>query len=280
MEEDVRYGEALFQWKRQVEIAKMTLAPEQRDRLREWQSQSGGREDTSLWPGWEELIGERPIPASEERARFREERLAKIAAGETPVPLDHVPRVIVHMQPHNKQELDLAAGVDQEAVATHLAPMVARYMPTNEYGVAATDEGVVSYSSGAEDVSSYAYSKLFPDGTIEHVRASYYAPEHNEMGLDYEDDVVNAVSRGLILQEKLEVEAPIAVTLSLVGVAGCRLRDGSCPAQGEPIDRDEIKIGEVIFSEHKPRSDDEIRASLKHAFDAVRRAGRLQPRRV
>lgn len=258
----------------------MTLSPEQRDRLREWQSQSGGRKDISQWPGWEDLIGKRPVSGSEERARFREERLAKIAAGETPIPLDHVPRVIVHMQPHEKQELDLAAGVDREAVATHLAPMVARYMPANEYGVTASDEGIVTYSSGAEGVSSYAYSQLFPDGSIEHVRASYYAPEHHEMGLDYEDDVVNAVSRGLVLQEKLGVEAPIAVTLSLVGLAGCLLREGSSPAQGGPIDRDEIKIGEVIFSEHKPRSNDEIGASLKHAFDAVRRAGHLQPRRV
>jgi hypothetical protein len=271
MEEDVRYGEALFQWKRQVEITLTTLSPDQRDRLREWQSQSGGREDISQWPGWEDLIGKRPVPGREERARFREDRLAKIAAGETPVPLDHVPRVIVHMMPHKKQELELASGVDREAVATHLAPMVARYMPANEYGTTVSDEGIITYSSGAEGVSSYAYSQLFPDGSIEHVRASYYMPE---------DDVVNAVSRGLVLQEKLRVEAPIVVTLSLVGLAGSSLRDGSRPVQGEPIDRDEIKIGEVIFSEHKPRSNNEIGASLKHAFDAVRRAGHMQPRRA
>lgn len=280
MEEDVRYREELMRWNQRMAAALRNLSAADESELREWQGQhrAGQGADNSDWPGWERLIGKKPISGREERSLSREERLAKIAADETPVPLDHVPRVVVHMMPHKKQELDLANGVDREVVRTHLAPMVARYMRQNRYGVDVSEAQIVSFTSGEEGVSSYAYSQLFPDGSVEHVRASYYDTEHRLIGLDYEDDVVDAVGRGLLLQEALGVEAPIAVTLSLIGIAGCRFSDGALPPKGEPIKENEIKVGEVIFSKHQPRTDADVAALMKNGFDTVRRAARLQPR--
>jgi len=142
MEEGVRYREELMRWNQRMNVALGTLSPESGNDLREWQQGAGG-DDLSEWPGWEGLIGKKPVSGREERSHFREERQAKIAAGETPVPLDHVPRVIVHMVPHKRRELDLSSGVDREVVVTHLAPMVARYMPKNEYGISASEEGII-----------------------------------------------------------------------------------------------------------------------------------------
>lgn len=199
---------------------------------------------TADWPGWERLIGKKPVAGAEARTLFREERLRMIAADETPVELDHVPRVVVHMIPHEKHELDLLAGVDRSLVSNKLMPMVSQHMPQNEYGIDADAERIVSYTSGDKGFPSYAYSQLFADGAIEIVRASYYEKEHRLIADEYEDDVVNAVQRGLVLQDVLGVEAPISVMLSLPGVAGCQIGDRNLFPQRRPIKEDELNEDE------------------------------------
>jgi hypothetical protein len=275
MEEDVRYMEELWRWKQRITAARSNLPLAKENDLREWERDNPGR-DISDWPGWETLIGEKPISGREARSIFRTERLEKIAADDTPVKLQHVPRIIVLMTPHKKQELDLVNGVDMETVGAHLAPMVAQYDKDTRPSLDVNEERIVSFTSGDKDIPSYAYSQLLPDGTIEIVRASYYDKDNHHIGLDYEADVVDAVRRALLLQETLGVEAPIAVTLSLIGTASCKLRDGSQPPVGKPIEANDIKGGEVVFNLHKPRSDSDVASLLRHSFNIVRRAGRIR----
>lgn len=277
MGEAEEYREELMRWHERMAAASRNLSAEDERELRGWgqKNADGQNVKTADWPGWEKLIGKKPVAGAEARALFRGERLRMIAAAETPVELDHVPRVVIHMLPHKKHQLDLSAGVDMSLVSIKLMPMVSQHMPQNEYGIDADAERIVSYTSGVKGFPSYAYSRLFADGAIEIVRASYYVKEHRLIADEYEDDVVNAVQRGLVLQESLGVEAPVSVMLSLLGVAGCQIGDRNLFPRRRPIKEDELRMREVLFSSHRPRSASDVAALLRTSFDTVWRAAGL-----
>lgn len=85
----------------------------------------------------------------------------------------------------------------------------------------------------------------------------------------FERYVFRALAGHLALQEKLGVDPPVLVMLTLIGVRGYRMTVSAPDFEaGVPIDRDDLVVPEIPFEgyETDPQA---VAARMRPAFDAV-----------
>ena len=269
--------EGFAEWSRKMMIAYASMPEEDRAALHEWERThvDGRLVLTSDWPGWKRIIGIPPDWGKEARKEFRDERLRKIAANQTPVQLDHAPRIIAHMMPQREYEIDLLENVSKETLGLKLVPMISK--SSVEYTHEQNADGYIAYAPGSEPC--YAYTQLFHDGKIEVVRASYYVEHRRYIHSEYEDEILRAIQRGLTLQELLGIRAPVFLALSVLGAAGCRIGTDDLDTfpSSRPIrpEDDEMRMQEVIVTSFGPHTIAHLAKLMKTSFDRVWRASGL-----
>jgi hypothetical protein len=161
-----------------------------------------------------------------ERIRaFRAGRLAKIVAGETPVPMKAKSAVVLHLVPlppvANRLHLDLVAKIE----AGHYFPLPLGNTDGqhgNQHGV--NLDGIYNFYGSADAAAGYV--QLFRNGTIEGVygmrdEGGPYIADHpfgNMLigGARQYRDVINDMNVGF----------PVFAMLSFVGTEPCRMRYG------------------------------------------------------
>lgn len=200
--------------------------------------------------------------------RFRDERLAKIIADETPVPLDPSPKMVLHLLPI--AALDPTTRLDVIPLAqqtTKLSPIYAHGW-SHRYNF----DGFLTYSSYGDRSTCPTYLQIFRNGAIEAIEASILSEEWKKNkiipSLLYERELISALERYLVILRDLGLEPPIFVMLSLLGVKGYlmgvdSLRFWSQPR--DPIDRDALLLHDSIVEDYESKAAD----ILRPAFDAV-----------
>jgi hypothetical protein len=205
--------------------------------------------------------------------RFRQDRLAKIIADETPVPLSSPDRLVLHMIPIasflNRDRLDLPAIPRP----TSSFPLIGDSGSRHRYNL----DGLLMYSGEHRPGAGHeSYCQLFFDGSLESVccgvvRQNPDASPSQGSGfiasVAYERSLIEAVESYLKGVGNLGLPAPFSLSLALLGCRGARmyipiqylLRDSYC------IDRDAVILPDTIIE----NLDVDVPRILKPIFDAV-----------
>jgi len=209
-----------------------------------------------------------------ERVRsFLQNRLAKIMADETPVPLSTKHRLVLHILPLypflNHQRLQLSSNRN---LASDFRPIVASGWDFH-YNL----DGFITYDRNYENKTlNDGYCLAFFNGIIESVYSGILRvkggkkPQKGEMAfiasVAYERYVVDAIKSYFKGYKALGIEAPAVISMALLGCKGAYMwTDYSSGLDSQPIDRDVAILPEVQVGSF----DEEIPTVIKPIFDAV-----------
>ena len=197
----------------------------------------------------------------ERMKRFRDDRLARIVSGETPVPMSAGGKVVLHLLP-----ISAFAGlpaIDMRVATSggsYFAPIV-----EGAWSERPNVDGFVTFWPRQGNEYS-AYTQLFRSGAVEVVDG--FSVVQGRLEIAYEERLIHGVQRYWKLMQALGTEPPIVVMLSMVEVKGItigidpRFRGSDLvPA----IDRDVVLLPDLLvedMSEHPAKF-------LKPIFDAV-----------
>lgn len=186
--------------------------------------------------------------AIEKIDNFRKERLGQIIAGETPIPTEK-PKVVIHLAPlsmsFGTKQLDMRSLKNQES----LLPMRLESHAETRYNF----DGLLQYKVDIAN-QTYTYSHLFRNGCIEAVEAFTLTDKYG-LGkvipsIRIESELINTLKRYLFLLNQNEIEPPIFIMVSLLGVRGYKMiykqEMGILPGQ-HSIDRDNLLFDEIVI---------------------------------
>ena len=197
----------------------------------------------------------------ERMKRFRDDRLAKIVSGETPVPMEAGGKVVLHILPVSAFSGPPTIDVRAVAAGSHLPPIL-----DGAWDERLNVDGFMACWPMRSDKYS-TYTQLFRSGAVE-VVDRFSVIQNERLETAYEARLVAGVQKYLKLMNALEIEPPLVFMLSMVGVKGVTLGvaphfrgSGLVPA----IDRDVVLLPDVLvedLSQHPAKI-------LKPIFDAV-----------
>jgi len=199
-------------------------------------------------------------------SRFRPNRIAKIVSGETPVPLQDCPKIVLHLVPQSALSSREAFNV------VSLAPRLADLAPIYATGwdTRLNFDGLLTWSQFREDQPSHSYLQIFRNGSIEAVEAFLLRPRDGGVltipSLTFDNEILESVARFLLIQRSMGVLPPIYIMLSMLGIKGYTM---GVPTgiyhDSHPIDREMLLVPEVMVEKYETAVD----AVLKPALDIV-----------
>ena len=195
---------------------------------------------------------------------FRKERLGIIESGETPIILQNKAKIVLHMVPFNSlnqiNNYNLSFLTKQENIEL-LETMIADSIDY-KYNV----EGLVIH-----DPTNFSYTQLFRSGMIEAVAVPSWSFDNLIPSFEYEKRIINSIKRYLKIFDKLNVDFPIIIMLSLIGVEGFKMGISKelewklTIHRGYSIDRENLIVDEVIMN----TKEEDIPKLVKPIFDTI-----------
>lgn len=156
--------------------------------------------------------------------KFREDRISKILADETPIPLQDNPKIVLHLLP--LISFNPAQVYDISKISSDPGKMPPIYASGWDYRY--NFEGFLTYSGGA-DKKSRSYVQLFKNGIVEAVNASMIMPMDGNLlipGNEYELALIRSLHHYLSILQTLNVEPPVFIFLTLLEVKGYSMSIG------------------------------------------------------
>lgn len=205
---------------------------------------------------------------SERIRRFRDERLSRIIADETPVRLRAGAKLVLHIVPVASFASNL--NLDTTILGTHARNLEA-------IGGGGGDDrfnldGFITYDrSQAVTTGSRTYCQIYRSGQIESVCADFVSGG-GIASVAYEKDIIQAVLRNLGVLKALEVPCPLLIFLSMVGVSGARLLVSArrMDNHNAPIDRDTLILPDILVEDYASvPGKNQVARALRPVFDAV-----------
>ncbi|MBE9513344.1 MAG: ATP-binding protein [Chloroflexi bacterium] len=201
-----------------------------------------------------------------ERIRnFRLDRISKIYANETPVPFYDNAKIALHLVPIIS--FNPAQSYDASIIAsdTSKMPPMHSYGWNNRYNL----DGFLTHSDDQERIS-YSYVQFYRNGIIEAVEGQLLQPYKGQLiipSIAYEQELIKSFTGYLSLLKTLDVEPPIFVFLTLLGVKGYSMAvsERFSFARSHTIDRDILQLPEVILESYDVIPE----KVLKPCFDSI-----------
>ena len=196
--------------------------------------------------------------------KFRAERISKIIANETPMPLDEKAKIVLHLIPiisfNPAQKYELT-----EEAEKNLSPISCRGW-NRRYNF----DGFLTYCMAEGRV--YAYTQFFKNGIIEAVESllldnkypdgRFYIPS-----VSFEEALIVSLSNYFTVFKSLNVSLPIFLFLTLLQVKGYSM--AVAPNHWKPradlIDRDILYVPEEVIEEYDIVSSN----ILRPCFDSI-----------
>ena len=195
---------------------------------------------------------------------YRTDRIARINAGRTPVPLMGEGSMVVHVVP--LQSFMTRTSIDIAVYGTGSTPL--RPMGAGGWNHRINLDGFVTFESHGQK-NSFSYTQMFRTGVAE--AAFSLSSEGGTKALPsvaFEHYTLEMVKEYLSFAMAFEVEAPFLVFLSLVGARGCILgmNPGIYFGGGNvPLTEDVLTLPEVVIEENN----EQLHPALKPAFDMM-----------
>lgn len=195
-----------------------------------------------------------------ERIRnFKVDRIAKIMADETPVPLNSPHRIVLHLIHGNAFNPAVKYDVSGIYQSMHdKLPLIRRTVSGGRYNL----DGL--FTNSDHDGGKYsAYTQIYRNGIIEAVESMMLAPKKiNGDTLKIipsgalEKKIMEATNSYLTLLSELAIEPPIFIFLSLLNVKGYRIkRNIHYFDSSDLIDRDMLLLPEEIVESYKAQAE-------------------------
>jgi len=210
--------------------------------------------------------------AGDELARrseaFRDARLGKIIAGETPIAIWDHPILVVHAMPmgavFGEQRVDVYA-VGQKWATLNASSFV--YAATTRYNL----EGLLVYSGVAyeADQKSIAYLQLFRNGGVEAV-ATFSARSQALLmfdGRELETSIVRLLEAVRRFHGEWQLTSPLYISIALLRARGVSIYIPApvmALSQHRSYDRETVILPGVVL-----QPSDDIAASLRPVFDTL-----------
>lgn len=205
---------------------------------------------------------------TEKIRNFRLDRISKIYANETPVPFYDNAKIVLHLIPIIS--FNPAQAYDISRAASGSVKILPIYCSgwNDRYNL----DGFLTYSRGEGD-KSHSYAQLFRNGIIEAVEGLLLQPFGKEgklliPSIAYEQELISSLKGYLPLLEMLNVEPPIFIFLTLLGVKGYSMAVDTWRYsihERHTIDRDILALPERIIESYDVRAED----VLKPCFDSI-----------
>jgi len=189
---------------------------------------------------------------------FRDGRLGRIIAGETPVLLPNIPKLILQLvpiagfEPLRHTEISLLDAIQDE----RFCPL-RNYSQSQRYNI----DGIVKYYL-SQNLDSGTYLQVFRNGAVEAVCTLETDSQNTIYTQAHETDIIQKLDAYLMAERQLRVEPPFLVMLSLLGVKDCSIAGGG---RQNSIDRDIILLPDALLSEY----DADMSTFLQPIFDAL-----------
>jgi len=209
----------------------------------------------------------------EQIRQFRVERVAKLIAEEGPTKLPPGPKLMLHLIPI--ATFGSSEQVDIRAIARTDKPMPpGRVHAWNErFNL----DGFLTFAEiNRESNESYSYAQLFRNGAIEAALPLACMGNKPLIGSSYEPNLLQDLSDYLHLMQKLAINPPIIIFVTLVGVKGCTVGNNSYnlyPFARNEIDRDVLIIPEASLEDYSVVLEDAMRPSFDAVWQASGREG-------
>lgn len=232
-----------------------------------------------------------------DRVNFMNERMRLIDANKTleDMPLDGNPRVVLHMFPAKPlQGTDVAAvlglsgstGASSGFAGTDMLQPISQGSFTK---IRFAEDGVIIYTGfdyntvrerGRIDFTDRAhtantYLRIFNNGIVEAVKASYYKGNNLLLHRRYEKDLLKAIPRFLQILQALRVELPISIRLTLTGAMKCYIGDDNSAAVSRKITSPQLRLPEVTLDTFTPGERAQLAEIMRVPFYEIWRAGGL-----
>ena len=174
-------------------------------------------------------------------------------------------RLVLHVLPLNsflnRKRLNLSAVED---LIRNLSPIA-----SGGWNRRFNLDGFLTYSQNSKTGLCLSYCQIFFDGIIETVYSEILRFRDGKSfiaGVAYEKYIVEAVSSYIGTYKKLNLDAPIILSLSLINCKGARLSgDYYLEHSSAGIDRDVVMLPEVQLNEIA----NDIPTVMKPVFDAL-----------
>jgi hypothetical protein len=201
----------------------------------------------------------------EERIRnFRTDRVSKIIAGETPVPLAKDPKVVLHIIPitafgSSRTLLDVSS---LKRDSRDILPLIPGSSGLNQrYNL----DGYLTHDPTEE---SSTYVQIFRNGIIESVETKFMGNDRTFIGEVFDFEVYDGVKDYLNFEKRVGIEPPYLIMLSLLGVFGSKLIHSNVYLRfnsNKTIDRDVLLVSEGMADD----SDRDLDKVIKPILDSV-----------
>lgn len=196
--------------------------------------------------------------------RFRDVRLGRIIAGETPVPLDATSGVVLALH------ILSVPAIDLDVVALGRDPAKLRPPSGGGWNSRFNLDGVVTFS-GPNEGPQHSYLQVFRDGAFEAVTSvnTFGDGVRKEFSaLPIETIVVRMTAQALSLLHDAGVDGPKTVLVAVLGAKGAQLWVSESQRlfdRGSPFDRSPLVLPDVLVEAENP----DVPALLKPIFDAL-----------
>lgn len=206
---------------------------------------------------------------AEKIRRFREDRISKLCADETPVPFEGRAKIVLHLLP--LISFNPAQRYEIEKIEANDSCMPPIY--ANGWGTRYNIDGLITYSDSSAE-KSHTYTQLYRNGIIEAVEGFLLRPRQNDNNMllipsvAYEEELIGSLRVYLKIMQNIKVELPIILFLTLLNVKGyyMALNEARYPfVDHHLIDRENLLLPEVVIEDYND-SPDKI---LKPCFDAI-----------
>jgi len=213
-------------------------------------------------------------------SEFRSDRIAKIIANEPPLRLQRTAKIVLHVVPLSSFTSSININLSLiESGKVNLQPIDSSRICTQSNNF----DGFATYSFFEEPICQ-AYTQIFHNGSIEAVQSFKFKDSvpfcnPNEkliFSFNYEDILIKALEGYLNLQKMLDLNPPILVMLSLLGVKGYKMfiegKDNYVDP-GKKIDRDDLVVPEIVVDDFDSKSSDILRPVFDRIWQACGRNG-------
>lgn len=195
---------------------------------------------------------------------FRLDRLRKIQAGETPLPMAEGPKAVLHICPIGLASQRVGLGSDTVNRLLRGGSLSPVY--ESGYNSRYNFDGFLTYTPSESAGLASAYLQVFRSGCIETVDHRILKWNKAIPSIDFEEGIIKSLPRYFEALKVLNIETPVFVMISLVGVLGFRMGvSHSIGHQLKEIDRQTLICPEVLVEDFNSN----VEAQMKPAFDAV-----------
>jgi hypothetical protein len=202
--------------------------------------------------------------------RFRDERVARIIAGETPLTMAaNVPKRILHIIPAAFSESATAFDI---LAASKQYPSI-RPQDPRRWLQRFNLDGLLFYGTDRQSTNTDDYLQFFRSGALESVTTKVLRPHTTMKTLAsnfYEEDLITDLTRFLKLAREFDIDLPLVVMIAMIGVKDCFLYpNASFSSEHEfdyyRFDRDTLLLPDVLIGS----CDSKAEKVLRPIFDAV-----------